>query len=73
MLIRLASARDPDKDENPSECGQQRVAEAVSCSPTRERKRFEALLITAYLDFIAALFIHWRCRWIYLETSSPDA
>jgi hypothetical protein len=39
MLIRLASARDPDKDENPSECGQQRVAEAVSWSPTRERKR----------------------------------
>ena len=30
LKIRLASARDPYKDENPSECGQQRVAEAMS-------------------------------------------
>jgi hypothetical protein len=63
----LTSARDPDKDENPSECGQQRVAEAVSWSPTRVKEnvatsRFEALLITAYLDLIAALFIRWHCR-----------
>ena len=28
---------------------------------------FEALLITAYLDFIAALFIRWLCHSIYLE------
>jgi hypothetical protein len=28
---------------------------------------FEALLITAYLDFIAALSIRWLFRWFYLE------
>ena len=41
--------------------GHQRVKETVTTS------RFEALLITAYLDFIAALFIRWLCRSIYLE------
>ena len=35
----LTSARDPDKDENPSECGQQRVAEAVFLVTTPERNR----------------------------------
>jgi hypothetical protein len=28
---------------------------------------FEALLITVYLEIIAALFIRWLCRWFYLE------
>ena len=71
MSIQLASARDPDRDENPSECGQLRVAEAVflvtNVKETVTTSRFEALLITAYLDFIAALFIRWLCCLIYLE------
>ena len=41
--------------------GHQRVKETVTTSS------FEALLITVYLEIIAALFIRWLCRWFYLE------
>ena len=62
IRIKTRILRNADSNGSLRPClSHQRVKETVTTS------RFEALLITAYLDFIAAMFIRWLCRSIYLE------